>query len=254
MIMGEQISPTSYTLNKLYKYTVSDNDNLSTRIEAQIEYLGSDTIHQWFSSIHSLIIEILNHAKKDFRTLVFSDEYSEGLVRIYQVIFLAFFELTIKENMYVSNKSILINKLEKIAKNHLIGISKSNWDAKDRFEKIQSIKGIIKCCFKEATGNNVLNENWTLELDNLLRLSRIEGSQYDFKSGFHDLIDNSKFNTKLVLKIIEILTAEVNKGPQTHGYVIVGLTKEKKILNVLRNIITQAMENYLLALIFILLV
>lgn len=136
MIMGEQISPTSYTLNKLYKYTVSDNDNLSTRIEAQIEYLGSDTIHQWFSSIHSLIIEILNHAKKDFRTLVFSDEYSEGLVRIYQVIFLAFFELTIKENMYVSNKSILINKLEKIAKNHLIGISKSNWDAKDRFEKI----------------------------------------------------------------------------------------------------------------------
>lgn len=228
MIMGEQMSPTSYTLNKLYKYAVSDNDNLSTRIEAQIEHLGSDTIHQWFSSIHSLIIEILNHAKKDFRTLVFSDEYSEGLVRTYQVIFLAFFELTIKENMYASNKLLLINKLDKIAKNHLIGISKSNWDAKDRFEKIQSIKGIIKCCFKEATGNNVLNENWTLELDNLLRLSRIEGSQYDFKSGFHDLIDNSKFNTKLVLKIIEILTAEVNKGPQTHGYVIVGLTEGEK--------------------------
>ena len=127
--------------------------------------------------------------------------------------------------MCVDNKSLLVDKLDKIAKKHLLGISKSKWDAKDRFERIQSIKGIIKCSFKEATGNNVLNENWTLELDNLLRLSRIEGSQYDFKSGFHDLIENSKFNTKLVRKIIETLTAEVNKGPQTYGYVVVGLTE-----------------------------
>ena len=162
--------------------------------------------------------------QKDFRSLVFSDEEAEGLVRTFQVIFLALFELTIKEHMEIANMKSLVNTLDGLGKAHLSGISKGVWDAEQRFERIQAIKGIIKPHFKERVGENVATENWTLELDNIMRLSTIENGQYDFKNGFHTFDDGS-LNTNLIRKCIKTLVAEVNKGPHTNGYVIVGVTE-----------------------------
>lgn len=109
------------------------------------------------------------------------------------------------------------------------GISDSNWKSQTRIQKIQAVKGIILPCFKKRKGGDVAKENWILELDNIIRLSRIEGTQYDFKTGFHDL-ETGEFNKKLVAKIVEILTAEVNKAPETKGYVIVGITEGEETL------------------------
>lgn len=229
MILGDQVEPSSKALNHLYQYDENTDNKLSMQMETAIAHVGEDVIISWFRTIHAEMLKILQLANKNFRTLVYSDAYSEGLVRTYQVIFLALFELIIKDGMTVYNYTKLIQTLDHIALNHLKGISDSNWKSQTRIQKIQAVKGIILPCFKKRKGGDVAKENWILELDNIIRLSRIEGTQYDFKTGFHDL-ETGEFNKKLVAKIIEILTAEVNKAPETKGYVIVGITEGEETL------------------------
>ncbi len=229
MILGDQVEPSSKALNHLYQYDENTDNKLSMQMETAIAHVGEDVIISWFRTIHAEMLKILQLANKNFRTLVYSDAYSEGLVRTYQVIFLALFELIIKDGMTVYNYTKLIQTLDHIALNHLKGISDSNWKSQTRIQKIQAVKGIILPCFKKRKGEDVAKENWILELDNIIRLSRIEGTQYDFKTGFHDL-ETGEFNKKLVAKIVEILTAEVNKAPETKGYVIVGITEGEETL------------------------
>ena len=233
MILGDKVEPSSKALNALYQYDEDSNSDLAIRIETEIARLGEKTIIDWFEDVHTEMLNILYKSNKTFRNLVYDDDYSEGLVRTYQVVFLALFELLIKDKMIVSNYNKLLKTLDSIALHHLKGISDSSWNASTRHQKIQAVKGILQPYFKKKKGSDVTKENWIFELDNIIRLSRIEGTQYDFKMGCHNL-GTGEFDNELILKIVEILTAEVNKGPNTKGYVIVGITEGEKSLEMFR--------------------
>ena len=233
MVLGNQVEPSSKALNALYQYDEDSNSDLAVSMETEIARLGENTIVGWFEAIHTEMLNILYLSNKTFRNLVYNDDYSEGLVRTYQVVFLALFELLIKDKMIVSNYNELLKSLDSIALHHLKGISDSSWKATTRYQKIQAVKGILLPFFKKKVGSDVAKENWIFELDNIIRLSRIEGTQYDFKMGFHNL-STGVFDEELVQKIVEILTAEVNKGPNTKGYVIVGITEGEKSFEMFR--------------------
>ena len=89
------------------------------------------------------------------------------------------------------------------------------------------MQALIENAFTDRQGNDVVEANWTSQIDNLLHKSSIEGGQYDFKTGFHDL-KTGQFNEHLATKCVEILTAEVNLAPQTKGYVLIGVADSKK--------------------------
>ena len=233
MVLGNQVEPSSKALNALYQYDEDSNSDLAVSMETEIARLGENTIVGWFEAVHTEMLNILYLSNKTFRNLVYNDDYSEGLVRTYQVVFLALFELLIKDKMIVSNYNELLKSLDSIALHHLKGISDSSWKAITRYQKIQAVKGILMPFFKKKVGSDVAKENWIFELDNIIRLSRIEGTQYDFKMGFHNL-STGVFDEELVQKIVEILTAEVNKGPNTKGYVIVGITEGEKSFEMFR--------------------
>ncbi len=196
-------------------------------MESRIRELGVDNIISWFVKTFSVILDVLHVAKRDFRTLVFTGNEAESLVRTFQVVFLAFYELLFKEHKRISNMPELIKHLDGLGINILKGIANDNWSADSRFSRIQAVKGVISPYFKDARGEDVAKDSWVLEIDNILRLSTLEGSQYDFKAGFHNYTD-SKFNVELVKRCVRLLTAAVNKGPRTHGYVLVGISETKE--------------------------
>ena len=136
--------------------------------------------------------------------------------------------LLVNEKMRISDYSKLIAKLKGCGSRTFAGIkSHDNWNAELRAEKIKVLQTLIEPAFVLRNGVDVVSENWTSQIDNLLHKSSIEGSQYDFKIGFHDL-KTKKFNEDLVKKCIEILTAAVNLGPKTKGYILVGVADNKK--------------------------
>lgn len=236
IVLGKGISPSSRALTKLYRYDYVDKDgrNLAEQVEAKIKELGEKNIIEMFCKTFSFLLEILHDAKKDFRTLIFTRDEAEGLVRTFQVIFLAFYELMFKEKMSASDMIGLIKHLDGIGMNVLRGIATDNWTAETRYDKIQAVKGVIRPYFHQSTGEDVASDNWVIQVENIMRLSTIEGPQYDFKIGIHNLND-SKLNRDLVSKCVKLLTAAVNKGPNTKGYVIIGICDGKTSYETYKN-------------------
>lgn len=236
IILGKDIAPSSQALNRLYRYDQFDKDGSTQAavVESRISELGEENIIKCFCRTFSVLLDALHAARKDFSTLIFTKDEPEGLVRTFQVVFLAFYEIVIKEHKMVSDKSGLIKSLDGIGKQVLKGIGSALWNADTRYNKIQAIKGVISPYFKKAKGEDVANDNWVLEVDNILRLSAIEGSQYDFKAGIHNLHDG-KLSVELIKRFVRILTAAVNKGPETCGYIIVGICESERTLKEYQN-------------------
>ena len=228
IILGKNIAPSSKALNRLYRYDQFDKEGnaQAALVEARITELGGDNILKSFCRAISELLDVLHTAKKDFTTLIFSRDEAEGLVRTFQIVFLAFYEIIIQEHKMISDKLSLIRHLDGIGLQLLKGIGDGQWNAETRYDKIQAIKGVITPYFKVAKGEDVAKDNWVLEVDNILRLSTIEGGQYDFKASIHNFADGS-LNKELVKRFVRILTAAVNKGPETKGYVIVGICESE---------------------------
>lgn len=225
MVLGKDAIPSARELDRLYRkdsnYSSSD---LADKVENKIYSIGKDTVKDWFLHIHNMMLNILEYAGCEFRQLIFQDEFSEGLVRTYQVIFLAMFELVFIDKQKLDDMAGLVKDLKQIESHTLKGIGDKKWNADTRHKRIQAVKGIIRHNFCKTEGTDVWAKNWTYELDNLIRNSRIEGALYDFKTGLHDLKDG-KPNKDLPFKLVEILTAQANMSPKSKGYVIIGITE-----------------------------
>ena len=231
IILGKDIQPSSKALNRLYRFDQFDKEGntLSDLVESRIAELGEENIIRYFCRTFSVLLDVLHYAKKDFSTLMFTKDEAEGLVRTFQTVFLSFYEIVIKEHKIVSDIDKLIKSLDGLGNHILKGIGKGLWNAETRYKKIQAVKGVVSPYFKKSEGEDVAQDNWVLEVDNILRLSTIEGSQYDFKMGIHNLHDGS-FNVELIKRFVRILTAAVNKGPETNGYVIIGICESEATL------------------------
>ena len=229
IILGKKTAPSAETLNSLYRYELLDKNgnNLSALVESRIRELGTENIISWFCKTFSVLLDILYASGRDFRTLIFTEDEAEGLVRTFQVVFLALYEILYKDHKGVSDMEGLIKHLDGIGMSILKGIVDNPWTADTRYNRIQAVKGVITPYFKEVKGDDVAKDSWVLEIDNIMRLSCLEGSQYDFKAGFHNFTD-SKYNVDLVKRCVRLLTAAVNKGPKTHGYVLVGICESKE--------------------------
>lgn len=231
IILGDKVRPTAKSLDRLYMYQDEEGKKLAQDVECALQMHGVNNVSAWFMDVFSTIKTIIEASGKDFRSLIFSKDDGEGLVRSFQIIYLAFYELMIIQKMRISEMHKLISKLDGIGVNHLRGISGDNWSAKLRKEKIDAIIGIIRGCFSVYKGADVAYENWALQLDNILHLSITEGNQYDYKTGFHTLYPGKdSFNAKMVHKCIEVLTAEVNKHAYTKGYVLIGISEKAETM------------------------
>lgn len=226
MIVGENMNPSKRALDGLYHYE-DDDEGLSSKVENGINRIGVETIINWFDSVYSEILLTTHEAGLNFCALLYGNKLPESVNRTFQVVFLAFFELIVNKNKKISDYKKLIGILQGCGPRALPGIkSRDNWNAKFRAEKVKVLMTLMESAFVDRQGEDVAVVNWTSQIDNLLHKSSIEGGQYDFKIGFHDL-KTGAFNEELVKKCIQILTAEVNLAPKTKGYILIGVADNK---------------------------
>lgn len=235
IIMGKDIPPTARYLNQLYKHDLEKESTIvAQRMESRINEIGVKQIEKMFKQTFSVLMDILLYyrhiSNKDFRSLIFSDDESESVFKAFQVVFLALFELVVVDHMVMSDYQGLINALKGLGKTQLSGLKRKNsWSARSRHRYIQAVKGVMRNYFKMGDGEDVAKENWALELETILRLSKVENGNYDYKSGFRNFLDG-KLNRDLIQKCVKTLTAMVNKGPNTNGYIIIGVTEGENSL------------------------
>lgn len=226
IILGDNTSPSARNLDVIFRFEPNNMEELALRIETAINKIGKETIIKMFMHVYDEISKISTYTQKKFRELLFGS-HGIGMVRSFQVIFLAFYELLIKENKQVKSYKGLITTLDGIGARQLRDISSKDWNGTTRNELISSLKGIFSSHFiNKEKSENPLFDSSISRIENMLMHTVIEPPMYDFKIGLYNLND-SKFNAGLLSKIIKTLTAMANTKPGNSGYIFVGIADSK---------------------------
>src|SRR5690606_10754286 len=155
--------------------------------------------------------------KSDLNGLLFKKTKGTSLREVYHILFMAFYDLLIKENKKVQNWQELQTNITGIGdelfnKRNL----KEVYKGIERRKIIKSVIGRIQSSFISRNSGDPINEDWTLEFEKILMTSITEQNQIEFKLGT-TTIKTGQFNKELVLKIVKTLTAISNLGPKKTG-------------------------------------
>lgn len=227
MVLGNKHCTTAQALDRLYQDgVVRTQDGIDVVIDLYIEKYGKEKLCKHFIQTFEEVRKTLEISGNGFRHLLYKDAEGSHVFRAFQVVYLAFYELLIHQSQKIKDYHALVQQLFELGDKLYGEIGKENWNATDRETLINATIGVMRNSFERRISEDVAQDDWRFQFENLLRKSTIEGSQYDFKMGLHDLIEGHDSSIqKPIHKFVKILTAEVNKAPHTKGYVIIGVTE-----------------------------
>jgi hypothetical protein len=222
------VRSSSEILNQLYGYgTEKGESSLENQLEIQIQKINEEVIADNVQFVFDTIIDIVNISNKNFNSLLFKNQQNR-IPRYFQIVFLAFYELLIVEQLEIKDKDNLVKHLDK-AGDRIIKLAAGggNWSAKEKTTQIKALSGVLKDCFGKRIENDPARNQWITRFENLLMQSSTEQTLYDFKIGFHSLQDGDNFNKELFSKVIKTLTAMANTLKNAVGYCIIGVADNK---------------------------
>ncbi len=207
-------------------YGLDGNDD--TVITSQIRKVGKEQIIKTFESIIDELRKTFeSKAGGSFHKILFKKEV-KYVSRIFQVFFLAYYDLLVKEQKRIIDYSALANNLEGVGDTYLSQNAELYNQTKYRDQGVEIVKGLIRKSFVDRTQTDPALNNGYMKLENILSSSQTETTSYDFKIGFHRLDSNGDFDSNAFDKILKTLTAIANKGKDSIGYVIVGVADNKE--------------------------
>lgn len=216
----DRILLNSQSLNKLYGYS-SNPLNSHTPLEMikvnnAIDRISAKLVKKQFRIVMSCIQELLAVSEKTFRKIINAPSDVSDLIVPFGIIFMAIYNLVIKDKRHVIDYNILAQKLDGNCE-YIIGTTSTK---KENY--INTIIGLIQEAFTQNKQEDPAIDDWSLELVNILNKSRTEQVLYDFKIGCVPF-DGKTIETAIIDKILKTLTAINNTGPNRIGYVIVGV-------------------------------
>jgi hypothetical protein len=194
-------------------------------VDLAVQKNSQDVVSVDFQRVIDVIKLALITSGKTFGQLLFGAQPPRA-PRYFQVVFLAFYKLIVKENKEVANYRKLAELLE--GSGSSIHIPEGGrWGAADRIKAVNSAAGMYGAVFKDAKGYDPANVRWITQFENILTQSHIEQASYDFKQGFLRLDKLKKFDDAAFEKILKTLVGIANIRQGTKGYVIIGVADQE---------------------------
>ncbi len=217
-ILQEQPLAKSRDLfNKIYNQETDDHKELNAElIKYGVERLTHE-IKVTFSIIESVFEKenttIINIVNPKSRNPVKESFFS---------IFMSFFHLVVNEEKSPAENDKIVLALKGLQTKMT---STANYSvSSDRENNINLTTGLIQKYFVKKDPP-VLRHGAGLALDfeNSIRRAKIESNRYECKQGFFDLSDQRIINNKLYLNVIETLCGIANVGPDSDGFLFIGV-------------------------------
>lgn len=231
MILEQKDNYNTHALNSLYGFTTNPLASTplgKSKIEDAIDRISIQTIEKNFLVVYTKLDELLVSSRKSFRDLIYRSNSMYDHTRAFHTIFMAFYNLIIRQSKQIINESGLINELTGIGDDLLTSNTIHNLSGWRFHEKtVKAIIGRIQSHFGESRITDPAYDDWTEQVSNILMQSITEQNLYDFKIGVFNIQDEV-YNQNLVLKIAKTLSAINNLGPNQVGYLIVGIADNKE--------------------------
>ncbi|MCU0547497.1 MAG: DUF262 domain-containing protein [Oscillatoriaceae cyanobacterium Prado104] len=225
ILRGKPLPVDADYLDKLYDPTTEEFRQIEEDLAVYQSNKLSDHIKTTFSVLRETI-EAYSPEAKCLQRIV--NPGSVNPIRsAFYTIFMAFFDLIVRqERSPVASKEIL-ESLEELQKR--LVLSKNYKTTKHREKNIDQTKGLVEKYFAKKEPS-VLGHGVGLALDfeNSLNRSRLETTRYEFKQGLLCLDKDRNEDDKLITKIIETICGIANLGPDSDGYLFIGVADSEK--------------------------
>lgn len=222
-MVSETMPPSRVSVLDAYYYIdAEEEDSRGYKTEKAIQVRGTETISTQFLYIIDEIKKIFFGKEHTIMQHILNQKVYRG-PRYFQSLFLSLYELLIKDEMKILDYDEVYEKLFNIAdRTMIISGGGGAWSAKEKTEVVTKTVSILKSAFVERTEADPMHYSYATEIETLLKQSKTENAQYDFKQGIHDLF-SGKRNEQLISKIFKTLTAMGNSGKNATGYVLIGV-------------------------------
>lgn len=142
-------------------------------------------------------------------------------------LFMAFHELVIVQEKTPGESTAIMNALSGLQKSMISSAKFSTTE--DRIKNVDKTIGLIQRYFIKKDPPMLRHgAGLALDMENALRRSKIETSRYECKQGFVDLSDTRKYDNTLPEKILKTICAIANVGPDSDGYIFIGVADKKE--------------------------
>lgn len=190
-------------------------------VELAVQKRSVDLVVTDFVRTLDAVRVILAETGQTFGRLLFEQQPARA-PRYFQVVFLAFYTLLIREHMVIADTTKLIGRMKNQA--DTIPVPEGGrWGGEDRHHAIQGAAGVYREAFVRGTQSDPSMIHWITRIENLLSQSLTEQSLFDFKQGFLILDGSKAFDNDSFEKILKTCAAIANNRKGCRGYVLVGV-------------------------------
>lgn len=202
---------------------------LQNRVADRIEAYGKQSFEEDFFAVYDELRAVLNATGEKFVRFIVGRSSGGRYPRYFQAVYLAFWELIIREGMRLTDRVQAANRLRGIgaARGQLkIPGGGGDWTAEDKRTKINVVKGVLRDIFEkdEPNARDAGRFGLASHLERVLANSVTEQSLCELKQGLYALSERQReFDSKAWDKILQSVTAIANDGSNSTGYLIIGV-------------------------------
>lgn len=221
ILLETPVDGTRVYRDNLYDKSHSDAQEVAKRLIAYGKEKIANEVKLVFSALRT-VVEGSSDETNHFRKIVYPTATSNAQKSPFFAVFMAFFDLMIKESMFPNDSKKIMVCLNNLT--NKIEVGQKQTKAADRKTNINVAKGLIRDEFiKKDMAAFQHGPGVVLDFENSISRSKTETSRYEFKQGFLRLDDSRKMDDSILATILETICAIANVGPDSGGYLYIGI-------------------------------
>ena len=208
-------------LDKIY----DPHEDVHSELNTQLSTYGVDALkHDILTTISILrsVVEEVDNSPNALRRVVNPTAGGNPIKTHFYAIFMAFFELCIREQKTPIDAPGIMTALENI--HNRLEIARGQIRSDNRQKNVDTTKGLIQRFFEEKDPPAAkLGAGLTIRMENALRRSKVETTAYECKQGLVSLGAERIAESALLQRITHTICAIANIGPGSEGAVFIGV-------------------------------
>lgn len=227
VLKKEPFARSKESLDEAYK----KNSSLSNEIQYALIQYGECELIADIKNIISVFASMLDEiCPKDeqnrYLINLFNDGKGSSIKHDFYAIFMALYELLVKEQKSPSNIKAIFDAMTGL--HGKIKVDTHYVRASDRENNIGIVKGLIQKFFVQKEPSALTHgPGLILDFENSIRRSKIETNHYEFKQGILRLDSDRKEDVELEEKILETICGIANIKRNTKGYLYIGVADKE---------------------------
>jgi hypothetical protein len=221
IVGGQLIERSKDALDEIYMKGSPECE----RILNALEIYGVNKIDDEIKYCVDQLLEIcLLDQPIKLRDLVFAKRTTNAFPSVFAVILIAIHEIIVGQNKKIANYPGVRKALDNLSER--IDTSRKATASEERRKNIDTVKGLIGTCFvSEVTlPQTIYGNHTTVHVEDLIRRSEIELSNYELKQGLLMLVEDGRIDLNILDKVVNTICAIANIGPNSIGKILVGVT------------------------------